>query len=380
MCKFALVGFCPYEEFLNTKSDIGPCPCRYHDESLKEQFELKGDSYYREEYERVFYAFLEGLVNDLERRFKRGKERLEVRPNENSISINDENEEKRILLDLQMKELLTKIEACGEEGRIREAQELSSQVDALKVEMDQLQGAVDLENPLHKLEKRMEVCTTCGAFLIVNDAPKRVEAHFEGRQHSGWVRVRESVELLRQKWSGYNQRRGSSTSSNKDSYSDSRDQRRDYRDDRDRRVRDDRERSRGDYERERSRDYERDRSRDYERDSKSRDYERDRDHHYRNSSSSSNGYKERDRRDSSSRDSRNDSRVLQYDNSNSIDRRDSSRKSSHSASRPTRDEVATDNYVPGAGLDYELGEIVEEGEIEIEESSTKRSRDHCERF
>ena len=127
---------------MNTKSDIGPCPCRYHEENLREQFEVKGGESYREEYERDFLAFLEGLVNDLERRLKRGKERLEVRPNDPSVTnvhnTNDETEEQRILLDLQLKEILAKIEAFGEEGRIREAQEMTIQADALKTELDQL--------------------------------------------------------------------------------------------------------------------------------------------------------------------------------------------------------------------------------------------------
>ena len=337
---------------MNTKSDIGPCPCRYHDDNLKEQFELKGESY-REEYERDFLTFLEGLVNDLERRFKRGKERLEVRPNDPSVtnvhSTNDETEEKRILLDLQLKELLTKIETCGEEGRIREAQELTIQAETFKLELDQLKGSVDYENPLHKLEKRMEVCTVCGAFLVMNDAPKRIGAHFDGRQHSGWVKVREAVESFRQKWSSY--------------------QRRDSRKDRDR------------YESGRSRDYERIemdrdyRSKDYSRGSRdsyrdsreSRDYKESRD--YRESRDNRGGSRDnRDNRDSrdtreyrDSRDSKDsrDSRDYKTRDSREYKRRNSD----DSGSRESIKRPAYDNYVPGGGLDYELGEIVEDGEI-----------------
>lgn len=317
---------------MNTKSDIGPCPCRYHEDNLKEQFELKGESY-REEYERDFLAFLEGLVNDLERRLKRGKERLEIRPNDPSVtnihSVNDETEEKRILLDLQLKELLAKIETCGEEGRIREAQELTIQADALKVELDQLKSSVDYENPLHKLEKKMEVCTVCGAFLVMNDAPKRIGAHFDGRQHSGWVKVREAVESLRQKWSSY-QRSSNSSSSRRNN--------RDYErvGDRDRRDRRDYRDSRDSRDRERDRDYKdyRD-SRDRDRDSRDlRDSRDSRDRDYRDSRDSRRDYKRRDSIDDSS-----------------------------SSSRSKRPAPSYDNYVPGAGLNYELGELVEEGEI-----------------
>ena len=355
---------------MNTKSDIGPCPCRYHDDNLKEQFELKGESY-REEYERDFLAFLEGLINDLERRLKRGKERLDVRPNDPSVTnvhaTNDETEEKRILLDLQVKELLAKIEACGEEGRIREAQELTIQADALKAELDQLKGSVDYENPLHKLDKRMEVCTVCCAFLVMNDAPRRIGAHFDGRQHSGWVKLRETVESLRQKWSSY-QRRSSQRNERSDreyhrdrdyrSDKDRRDHKRDSRDSRDRDIIErerERDRDTRDYRDSRERDRDIRDSRD-SRDSRDRDYRdsrnRDLDREYRESRDRD--YKES--RDSYSRDSQ------RYKRRNSNDSEPHHSTSSSSKRPNTHDEIDY-NYVPGAGLDYELGEIVEDGEI-----------------
>lgn len=336
---------------MNTKSDIGPCPCRYHEDNLKEQFELKGESY-REEYERDFLTFLEGLVNDLERRFKRGKERLEVRPNDPSVtnvhSTNDETEEKRIILDLQLKEILNKIETCGEEGRIREAQELTIQADNLKAELDQLKGTVDYENPLHKLDKKMEVCTVCGAFLVMNDAPKRIGAHFEGRQHSGWVKVREAVESLRQKWSSY-QRRGSDNSRKESSRYEHRN--RDYDSDRDHYRRDSRD-SRDSKEYRDSRD-----SRDYKDSRDSRDH---RDHREYNSRDSRDSRSYKDSRDSrESREYRDSRDSRDRDQNSSLKRRNSDDSSSReSLKRPTYD-----NYIPGSGLDYELGEIVEEGEI-----------------
>lgn len=65
--------------------------------------------------------------------------------------------------------------------------------------MDRLRQEVEIllkqeaENPNFRLEKRMEVCQTCGAFLIVGDQQKRIESHFEGRQHTGWARVRQTL-------------------------------------------------------------------------------------------------------------------------------------------------------------------------------------------
>ena len=40
----------------------------------------------------------------------------------------------------------------------------------------------------------MEVCTVCGALLVVGDAQQRVEEHIMGKQHSGYARIRSFVE------------------------------------------------------------------------------------------------------------------------------------------------------------------------------------------
>lgn len=49
---------------------------------------------------------------------------------------------------------------------------------------------------MFRLEKEMEVCETCGAFLVVNDAAKRLDAHFEGKQHTGYEKVRNELKRL----------------------------------------------------------------------------------------------------------------------------------------------------------------------------------------
>lgn len=56
---------------------------------------------------------------------------------------------------------------------------------------------MDTANPLLKQEQRMHVCEVCGGFLVVNDAAKRLEAHYEGKQHTGYARIRETHKKLR---------------------------------------------------------------------------------------------------------------------------------------------------------------------------------------
>ena len=42
----------------------------------------------------------------------------------------------------------------------------------------------------------MEVCKVCGAFLIVGDAPARLDDHMQGKQHVGYQKLRSAVEEI----------------------------------------------------------------------------------------------------------------------------------------------------------------------------------------
>lgn len=200
VCKHFLVDFCPYEAFLNTKSDIGPCPCRVHDARVKEEFQRHGTPEHRESYEKPFYDLCWRLLDDLERKIRKNKERIDQ---PSGLGENDELDEQRISLERQIRDLLTQVEALGEKGKVSEAQEMMSRVDALQAEVEKIRSveiatssaaSVDPNNPLVRLDRRMELCPTCGSFLIVNDTPARVQAHFQGRQHNGWVQVRAALE------------------------------------------------------------------------------------------------------------------------------------------------------------------------------------------
>lgn len=49
----------------------------------------------------------------------------------------EEREEKMVLLDVKIKELLQKVEEAGEEGRVQEATDLQAEVDKLQEELTQ---------------------------------------------------------------------------------------------------------------------------------------------------------------------------------------------------------------------------------------------------
>ncbi|KAG9285506.1 hypothetical protein G9A89_006494 [Geosiphon pyriformis] len=192
VCKHFLVKFCPNTLFTNTKSDLGPCT-KVHDEKLRKQYQEKAD---REKYgyESKFYDHLQALCNDLDKKIRKGKDRLSVRPDDALLNPNkDEKEEKMVILDEKIKDLLIKIEEAGEEGRVQEAQTLTKDVEALQKELDFLKNSDD-SNPLFKQERRMLVCDVCGAFLVTNDTSNRLEAHWSGKQHTGYKQIRETLQ------------------------------------------------------------------------------------------------------------------------------------------------------------------------------------------
>ncbi|CDH50219.1 luc7-like protein 3 [Lichtheimia corymbifera JMRC:FSU:9682] len=193
VCKHYLVAYCPSQLFTNTKSDLGPCD-KIHNDRLKERYQNAPDKH-KYPYEAEFYDYLNKLVNDLGRRIRNGKGRLNIQ-GEDKLAENrkEEREEKMVLLDVKIKEMLQKIEEAGEEGRVQEAADLTTEVEKLQAELSQLKENADSG----KSEKRMEVCQVCGAFLVTNDSSDRLEAHYQGKQHQGYLKIRETLDQIKQ--------------------------------------------------------------------------------------------------------------------------------------------------------------------------------------
>ncbi|KAD6796367.1 hypothetical protein R6Q59_019844 [Mikania micrantha] len=192
VCGFYMVKFCPHDLFVNTRSDLGPCP-KIHDPKLKESFENspRHDPYVPR-FEAELAHFCEKLVMDLDRKVRRGRERLaqeaEVPP---PPPVPSEKSEQLAVLEEKIKNLLESVEALGEAGKVDEAGALMRKVDLLNIE----KTALTLQSQNDKLtlaqEKKMALCETCGSFLIANDALERTQSHVTGKQHIGYGLVRD---------------------------------------------------------------------------------------------------------------------------------------------------------------------------------------------
>lgn len=145
------------------------------------------DSYMRK-FEAELAQQCEKLVMDLDRKIRRGRERL-AQDSAVPMPIPGKIAEQLSAREEQVKKLLEQIEELGEAGKVDEAEALMRRVDILNAEKTALANQAD--NKVAMLEKKMELCETCGSFLVADDALERTQSHVTGKQHIGYGMVRD---------------------------------------------------------------------------------------------------------------------------------------------------------------------------------------------
>jgi len=220
VCKYYIVQFCPHDLFTNTKADLGACG-KIHDDALKTKFqeEDERESYKKGQYIDDFLRFCQRMLSDLSSRIKRAKERLALTQEkeeryreqmaqqaEGTGGMNKEADEKILLLSEKITALVAEAETAGCNGNVEQAQGLLKLSDQLREEREDIRKSLNLNpqypgsNPLREdyaaQQKAMEVCDTCGAFLIVGDAQQRIDDHLLGKQHVGYARLRAAVDRI----------------------------------------------------------------------------------------------------------------------------------------------------------------------------------------
>ncbi|EXC36302.1 hypothetical protein L484_001267 [Morus notabilis] len=189
VCGAYMVRFCPHDLFVNTRSDLEFLP-------FKKNFEKspRHDAYVPK-FEAELAQFCEKLVMDLDRRVRRGRERLaqEVEPAP-PPPLSSEKSEQLSVLEEKIKNLLEQVEALGEAGKVDEAEALMRKVDALNAEKTTLTQQPQPDKVLMLAqEKKMALCEICGSFLVANDAAERTQSHITGKQHIGYGMVRDFI-------------------------------------------------------------------------------------------------------------------------------------------------------------------------------------------
>ncbi|CAH8459202.1 unnamed protein product [Schistosoma bovis] len=205
VCKFYLCGFCPHDLFVNTKTDLGQCP-KSHDERMRESYK-KSSRFGKMGYEQDFVHYLTQLLEDVEKRIRRGHERLAVNKcvnNPDPIGAS-EKKEKIAALTKRINDLVKQAEELGTEGKVDQAQGVLKLCEQLKFERSQLEGDA---RPGMTQTKELEVCEICGAFRIKDDAPQRVEEHLSGKMHLGYAKIRDYLRQYSEKHSNSSSRYG----------------------------------------------------------------------------------------------------------------------------------------------------------------------------
>jgi len=198
VCKHHLVDFCPNTLFTNTKSDLGPCN-KLHDDILRAEYQ-RDPNKERYGYERDFVKRLEQLIQDLDRRIQRGLERLSHQDEVPNIPLPQEVQERVDALTERILTLVNEMESLANEGKIEESSAMSKAIEQLKEQKDSLIRAQAGEVfSIKQQEKRMKVCEICGAFLVIGDTENRVRSHLEGKQHVGYLRIREALKKFSDK-------------------------------------------------------------------------------------------------------------------------------------------------------------------------------------
>uniref|UniRef100_A0A8W8JF15 Luc7-like protein 3 n=1 Tax=Magallana gigas TaxID=29159 RepID=A0A8W8JF15_MAGGI len=156
VCKHFLVNFCPHELFTNTRADLGPCT-KLHDEALRKEY-TKSSKSGKMGYEDDFLRFLQGLISDVEKRIRRGHQRLALNNSQGSLSsnLNSLKDDKIKMLTERIADLVQQAEELGCEGKVEEAQGMMKLCDQLEEERRDLESS-KLQQQSNEPEKTMEV-------------------------------------------------------------------------------------------------------------------------------------------------------------------------------------------------------------------------------
>lgn len=165
---------------MNTRADLGQCT-KLHDEEAKRLYDEARPSARKRSYEDEFLRFSNHMINEVDRKIEKGRQRLALMnkdapsPPQQPVSKHQEIVNN---MNARINKLISEAEEAGNRGDVEQAQGLMTLCDQLKEEKDALiksheeeskeeNGSKPWKETAAASEKQMEVCTICGAFLIV---------------------------------------------------------------------------------------------------------------------------------------------------------------------------------------------------------------------
>lgn len=120
-CQYYLVKFCPHDLFVNTRADLGQCP-KLHDDEAKRLFdETPRTGIKKRQYEDEFLRFCSNMINEVDRKIIKGKQRLLLMNKNGELPVSKFQEQINILND-RIKKLVGEAEEAGIRGDVEQAQ------------------------------------------------------------------------------------------------------------------------------------------------------------------------------------------------------------------------------------------------------------------
>mmetsp|Transcript_130040 Transcript_130040/g.290418 ORF Transcript_130040/g.290418 Transcript_130040/m.290418 type:complete len:476 (+) Transcript_130040:83-1510(+) len=203
VCKHYLVWECPHDMFANTQgkvastSPLGPCP-NQHSEAMKERFQQdKEYASHRRRYLSDVQSKLSKLVDDLDVKLRRDKERLGA-GNSCSKETAEVVEGGALAREMLVKEKMQAAERMAADGDMELSQKIMAEAEELAMEKHRLERVKQVADTWVD-----EICDVCGRQISWR-APEEIEArkhgrphpHVMGSWHNGWLKARESLARL----------------------------------------------------------------------------------------------------------------------------------------------------------------------------------------
>eukprot|EP00467_Chlorarachnion_reptans_P024378 CAMPEP_0114500446 /NCGR_PEP_ID=MMETSP0109-20121206/7966_1 /TAXON_ID=29199 /ORGANISM="Chlorarachnion reptans, Strain CCCM449" /LENGTH=331 /DNA_ID=CAMNT_0001678103 /DNA_START=71 /DNA_END=1064 /DNA_ORIENTATION=+ len=190
VCKYFLVGLCPYELFKNTKSDLGEYDKLFDMRAKTEWDNLSQEDKDKYPYQWDLMDFLKRLIEDCNRRIQRNKERCEMDEKiKNEPKKLNEDEARRLgEIQTEIAKISKEAEEYGENGDVEQARVLSMRVESLKTESELIMKKPD---DICTNTRTMIVCEVSGVLMSSTDSESRLKSLYAGKQYQGWKKVRD---------------------------------------------------------------------------------------------------------------------------------------------------------------------------------------------
>eukprot|EP00927_Polykrikos_kofoidii_P063516 TRINITY_DN58347_c0_g1_i1.p1 TRINITY_DN58347_c0_g1~~TRINITY_DN58347_c0_g1_i1.p1 ORF type:complete len:338 (+),score=62.87 TRINITY_DN58347_c0_g1_i1:181-1194(+) len=236
VCKHFLLGFCPLDELAASKMlgkrNINECR-RTHSDAMKVEFEGSKDfEKCKMEYERALLPVLEGLVREADAwvaRERANVQRTELTTPEKTTvnnmppTVKEQHEQ----LTEDMNKLMAAAEDIAEKGDVDGSKFKVMLAGEIKSKIKEIEDKyIVTYNITHRGEEVCEICgTRTEAATAANHA--RYAAHFSGKVHLAYVKIREWIKTLRSKIREHDERSAGTTDRRRRSSPDRRDGTRD---------------------------------------------------------------------------------------------------------------------------------------------------------